>query len=177
MSLALFSALIGVVGLACDVAVQIAWVRLSTGSRLRSVYAGFLAGAAAVCVAQAAAGPRSEPGVLAGDLAANLVIYAFLGYGYFHFFNLGETGRRVRLVRELYGAPEGLTLEELLSRYDSRQIVAVRLARLLGSRQIILEDGRYRLGRPTMARISGVIVFLKKAILGRSSEFESGDAK
>ena len=170
MSFAL--ALLPVVGLACDVAVQIAWLRLSNGgSLLRSIGAGFLAGAAAVCAASAAAGLR------AGDLAANLVIYALLGYGYFHFLNLGETGRRVRLLRELHDAPDGLTREQLLARFNAQEVVARRLARLLNNRQIVLEDGRYRLGRPEVARISGVILFLKKAILGRGSEFESGGAK
>jgi len=175
---ALFAAFFPILGLACNVAVQIAWLRsFRNASLLRSIYAGFAAGAAAVCAAQAAARGPAEFGVFAGDLAANLVIFALLGYGYFHFINLGETGRRARLLRELYDSPGGLTLDELLSRYNSKQIVAMRLARLLNNRQIVLEDGRYRLGRPAMARISGLILFLKKAILGRGSEFESGGGK
>ena len=159
----LLGALLPIFGLACNVFFQTAWMRLSgRASLLRSVYIGFLAGAAGVCAAQ----------VFFGNLAANLATYAFLSYGYFHFVNLGETGRRIRLLRELYETPDGLTLGQLLSRYNTKEIVALRLARLINNGQVILENGRYRTGRPMMASIARVIVLLKKIILGRRSEFE-----
>lgn len=173
MDRGLFDALIPVIGLAGNAVSQISFLRLSRRTPLlRSIYAGFAAGAAVVCVAQAAARGGAGPLAFAGELLANLVIYAMLGYGYFHFINLGETGRRARLLRELYDSPEGLTLAQLLSRYGSKQMLAMRLARLTGNGQIVLEDGRYRLGRPTVATMGRIILFLKKAILGRSSEFE-----
>lgn len=165
-----------VVGLICNIAIQIAWLRFSSRpSILRSIYAGFLAGMAAVFAVHAAA-PGSSPAGLAADLLANLVIYGLLGYCYFHFSNLGETGRRTRLMRELYESPEGLTLEQILGRYGAEEVVARRLSRLMSSGQVVLENGRYRIGRPVMALISGILVLLKKIILGRDSEFAAAEA-
>jgi hypothetical protein len=166
--------IIPVLGLACNVVFQVIWLRLSGRvSLLRSIYAGFLFGVAAVCASEwmmrRGMGTRGD---FAGDLLANLVIYALLGYGYFHFVNLGETARRVRLMRELYDAPEGLTASQILLRYNAKEIIATRIARLVRNGQIMLEDGRYRLGSPAFALISSAIALMKKAILGRSSEFE-----
>ncbi len=170
---AVINVLIPIGGLACNVFVQVASLRLAVRpSLLRSIYRGFGVGAGGVCAAQwLAHGPRG----FAWDLAANLVIYGILGYCYFHFLNLGETGRRVRLVRELHDSPDGLTLEEIVSRYNGAQIVSMRLRRLLENGKIVEKDGRYRLGRLTMARIATLIMHLKMAILGRRSEFELGE--
>lgn len=162
------------VGLLANVVFQTAWVRLRRQtSVLRSVYAGFLFGAALICgLEPGARGAPATAAELAGGLLVNLVIYGLLSYDYFHFINLGVTGRRVRLVRELYEAPEGLTLEEILDRYNAKEMVQNRLGRLMRSGQVVLEDGRYRLGSPVMAYISRVILAMKKIVLGRGSEFE-----
>lgn len=163
------NALIPVLGLACNAAASVAGTRWGGLSLLRAIYAGFLAGEAAVVAAHAVAGFPAGAGGLAADLASA----AFLGYAYFHFVNLGETGRRVRLLRELDAAPDGLTIDELLARYDARRIVDARLGRLLRSGQLVLADGRYRTGRPVMAWMSAAIVFAKKLVLGRASEFDA----
>lgn len=174
MENAALNAGIPVIGLACNVIFQIACVRFfQRGRLLRSIYSGFLAGSAAVCAAQVVADRGAGLSTFSGDVIANLVIHATLGYCYFHFINLSETGRRARLLRELYESQDGLTLDELLSRYSSREMLRVRLDRLRNNGQILLEGGRYRLGTPTVAWMDGAILWLKRAILGRSSEFES----
>lgn len=163
------------VGLFGNFAVQVAWMRLfKCPSLLHSVYGGFFAGGAAVLALQAGAVGKGASGEqFTGDLAANLLIYGLLGYDYFHFINLGETGRRVRLVRELFEAPGGLTLAEITSRYDAQEMVRRRLGRLLRSGQVVLENGNYRIGSPTMAWISRLILAMKIVILGRASEFDA----
>lgn len=163
------------VGLFGNVAVQIAWMRLfRSPSLLHSVYGGFFAGAAAVLALQAGAIGKGASGEhFTGDLAANLLIYGLLGYDYFHFINLGETGRRVRLVRELFEAPGGLTLEEIRLRYNASEMVRRRLGRLVRSGQVVLENGNYRIGSPVMASISRFIRAMKIMILGRASEFDA----
>jgi len=58
-----------------------------------------------------------------------------------------ETSIRMRLVREIKaGGPTGISLQELLSKYNPQTIVQVRLKRLLGSGDIVEKDGRYQIG-------------------------------
>ncbi|NIP99144.1 MAG: hypothetical protein GWM98_01035, partial [Nitrospinaceae bacterium] len=92
-----------------------------------------------------------------GNLATNLLIFAALGYCYFHFVNLGETARRIRIVRELEESPDGLTLPQLLERYNARMILRVRVRRLVDNGQLILREGRYFIGNPTLLLISRTI--------------------
>jgi len=107
-----------------------------------------------------------------GYLICNALIYACLSYNYFHFVNLGETARRIRIIREIYDSPNGLTKEEILQRYNAREILGLRMGRLLSKGQIHLKEGRYFINNPTMLAISNIIIFLKKAILGKVSEFD-----
>jgi len=56
-----------------------------------------------------------------------------------------ETSVRMRLIREISrGGPKGISLQDLLGRYNSEVIVNVRLQRLIGSGDIIEKDGLYR---------------------------------
>jgi hypothetical protein len=98
--------------------------------------------------------------------------YMALGYCYFHFINLGETARRIRLVRELYESNGGLTLQDVLERYNAKDIVEVRKNRLLRNGQIIYKNGRYFIGSPVMLLISQIIVIMKLIIMGAKSEFK-----
>jgi hypothetical protein len=141
---------------------------------LKSVIVGFAAGFAGVAglewaIAVAAATPLKTFLPL---LLVNLLTYAELGYGYFHFINLGETARRIRILRELSDAPEGLTLAEILTRYNAQQIVALRLGRLIQNGQVVERDGKYYIGRPVMLLIAQSMTFLKWGILGKKSEFD-----
>jgi hypothetical protein len=102
----------------------------------------------------------------------NFLIYAALGYCYFHFINLGETARRIRILRELYEAPDGLPLEGILERYNAKHIVEMRLRRLIHNGQIVERDGRYYIGSPVMLLIARSITLLKVVILKKKSEFD-----
>jgi len=59
------------------------------------------------------------------------------------FFGPYETSIRMRLVREI-GAKGGISLKELLLRYNPEIILKIRLQRLLGSGDIIENNGRYK---------------------------------
>jgi hypothetical protein len=154
-------ALLPVAGLLLNVAVQIVFVRAGL-PLLRSVFAGFAVGLAAVLWRSGISVPS------AGDILA----YGCFGYCYFHFLNLGETARRVRLARELYESPEGLSEAELLARYSSREILAARMERLSGNGQLVSRGGRYFTGRPAMLLIARLITFLKLIVIGKKSEFD-----
>ncbi|MBI5042547.1 MAG: hypothetical protein HZC10_01655 [Nitrospirae bacterium] len=104
--------------------------------------------------------------------AANFIAYASLGYCYFHFINLGETARRIRILGEIYDSKDGLSLEEILQRYNAKEIVEKRISRLLNNGQVILKNGRYYIGNPIMLMINRIIVAMKLMLLGKRSEFD-----
>lgn len=162
-----------VLGLAACVLVQVLAFRVRRrAGLLTSLATGALGGlgAAAALTAWWWETHGASPSERLGTAAANLVLYLALTYGYFHFVNLGETARRIRLLRELVEAPGPLTRAEVLARYDGRSIVAVRLGRLLRKGQVRLEGGRYVIGRPLMLGMARLIVGLKLLVLGRRSE-------
>jgi len=55
-----------------------------------------------------------------------------------------ETSVRMRLVREMAASPGGLSIGELLQRYNTETIVNLRLRRLMGSGDIIEKNGFYQ---------------------------------
>ncbi len=129
-----------VAGLAVDVAAQVAWHRVR-GGLLKSVVAGFILGLLATLYldAWALAGFRGgDPWVL----LANGLIFCALGYGYFHFVNLGETARRIRILLEIRADGGSLSQERILLAYNARAMVDARLQRLVGKRQVMERDGR-----------------------------------
>ncbi len=156
----LLQALSPAAGLAVNCAAQVLACRLGCGL-LRSIYLGFAAGGAA-CALISGHG---------ADLLAALVTYAALGYCYFHFLNLGETARRVRLVRELAEAgPAGLTRRELLARYNAVMMVRARLDRLIKNSQVSERDGRYYAGKPGILYAAKALSAMKALLLGRGRE-------
>ncbi len=165
-----------VLGLGIHVGVQILSFRwIPRLALLKSVMLGFAAGTVWVLLFEGYLFRRHLPGPLPeffGNLATNLLIFAALGYCYFHFVNLGETARRIRIVRELEESPDGLTLPQLLERYNARMILRVRVRRLVDNGQLILREGRYFIGNPTLLLISRTIRFMKKFLLGKKSEFD-----
>jgi len=100
------------------------------------------------------------------------LIYSALSYSYLHFINLGETARRIRLLRELSMAPGGYTQQELLEHYNSKEIVGRRLGKLLGSGQVVCKEGRYYIGKPVMLFFSSIMSVMKFIVIGKWSEFD-----
>lgn len=103
---------------------------------------------------------------------ANALTYVFLSYCYFHFINLGETARRIRILRELQESINGLTMEDILARYNSEEIIERRLIRLIESSQVIVKDDHYLIGSPLVLYMAKALIFLKMVLLGKKSEFE-----
>jgi len=102
---------------------------------------------------------------------ANLFIYFVLGYCYFNFICLGETARRIRILRELYDSKDGLSLEDLLKRYNAREIIEKRIERLKNNGQVISGNEKYYIGNnQAMLLIAKIIVLLKVVISGKRSE-------
>lgn len=107
-----------------------------------------------------------------GALAASLAAYVLLAYCYvIGFFNIGESARRIRLLIELEAAAErGLTLAEVLARYNARMIVDARLQRLLAGGQIAEQGGRLFLRSRVMLGAAKALVLVKIVLLRRRTE-------
>ena len=81
-----------------------------------------------------------------GPLIFALGSYLFFGYVYFHFFNMSETARRVRILLEGSRAPT-IRASELNRSYTGRGMITVRLKRLVSLGEIREERGKYHPGR------------------------------
>jgi hypothetical protein len=152
-----------VIGLVSNVIFQVCVFRCKKrAGLLASVISGFIAGIFVLSILELLFSDRSWY-----FMPVDTIIYSALGYCYFHFINMGETARRIRILLELSVAKEGLTLAELLERYNAGEIIDKRLARLVNSGQIILKNGRYYEGKPVMKLISGLMGALKLIVLGK----------
>lgn len=138
---------------------------------LRCEYLGFAGGAASVAIISLSAliqgGDTSR--VIYHSLLGSLS-YAALGYCHFHFVNLGETARRIRLLRELDEAGGELAHDQLLARYGAREITAKRIARLLNSGQIVQREDRYFIAETTVLKIARTMRNAKLLLVGKESE-------
>ncbi len=167
--------LVPVIGFVVNVLTQLLSVRVIPGlGVLKSVFAGFTIGGLAVLSTELYlfAGQSSHGSEATAMVITNLIIYGSLGYCYFHFINLGITARRIRILRELYLSGNGLTLKQLLARYNAGDMIDTRLERLLGSGQIVLRDNKYHIDKPVMLLMSKTILAMKLIVLGKKSEFD-----
>lgn len=164
-----------ILGLSVNVTFQVIGFRIiSSLGMLRSVIMAFLIGGMIVLFSDCflfLMGEASTQEVFPIAIS-NLIIYGALGYCYFHFVNLGETARRIRILRELYDVSDGLSLGDILDRYNARDIVRLRINRLLDNGQLVYHDGRYYTGKPAMLLISKAIIATKLIILRKRSEFD-----
>ena len=159
-----------IVAFSINVATQILCIRFAMKGLLKSLLSGFAIGLLSLLLVQlisAFLGKTFLP-----NLTVNIIIYSSLGYCYFHFINLGETARRIRILRELYDSDGGLTLDVILKRYNAKKMVELRLQRLLSNGQVILKDGRLYNGKPVLLLMSKTILLMKLIILGKKSEFD-----
>lgn len=165
---------IPVIALATDVLAQVILIRHLRVGLLRSVFAGAATGLACLAVIEVYCFMAGQDAADGAALAAlNILTYGALTYCYFHFINLGETARRIRIMMEIYDSgTQGLTLDEILERYNAREIIEKRFKRLLDSGQVVLKDGHYFIGSPVMLLMSRAIQTVKIILLGKKSEFD-----
>ena len=136
------------------------------------VLAGFLglAGLVAMQVFAVLAG-QTWGSALVAMMLVDGPIYACLAYGYANFVNLGHASVRIRIYRELLDSPEGIQISELRAKYDEAGMLSTRLRRMLDAEDLAFDGAAYRINKTRLLAISNVIFALKKAVLGRRSEF------
>ena len=164
-----------IIGLTINVLVQILSFRYISNIRLlKSVFLGFaigfLSGFVLGFYVSFTLSTTAKDSI--AIFITNLIVYSALGYCYFHFLNLGETARRIRILREIHDSKEGLSMDEILEKYNAKEIVERRINRLINNNQVIYKEGRYYVGSPIMILIAKIIVTMKLILLGKKSKFE-----
>lgn len=164
-----------IIGLFINVSFQCVSFRyISNLALLKSVFLGFTVGLLGIFMLEFYAlftlSISSKDSIYI--LIVNFITYSSLGYCYFHFINLGETAQRIRIIRELYDSKDGLSTKEILERYNAKDIVEIRIKRLVNNGQIIYKEDRYYIGMPIMLLMAKIIVTMKIIVLGKRSEFD-----
>jgi len=163
--------LIPLLGLLVNAAAQIFLYRVRPDKGLlTSIFIAFAAGLFALVLCALILYGEANKKDFSAQLVSDVIIYALLSYCYFHFLNLGETARRIRILRELAEAPAGLTTGELLGRYNAREILERRISRLTKSGQIVLKNGRYYIKGRAVLLMAKILGFMKIAMLAEESE-------
>jgi hypothetical protein len=103
-------------------------------------------------------------------LIVSFIIYSVLSHWYFIFITLLETAIRTRLIIELSKSQEGLTEEELLARYDSRELIEIRIERLVRNGQIIYNGEKYYPGKPGLVLYGKFSELMNRIVPGEKQE-------
>jgi hypothetical protein len=159
-----------VVGAVLNVAAQVVLARLYPGQRLLVViviaFGIGLAGAGAMM----AHALRLE-GLTALDAVALavsvLIVYSAAGTVLFAIVNLGETSLRIRMMRMLLEAPDGISRDDLMASYDDRALVVVRLQRLADNGQARVVDDVYYSRLSILFLAAAGIRLAKRLVYGR----------
>jgi hypothetical protein len=166
--------LMATLAVAANMAGQIMAYRLlrAEGKLFKSQIAGTLLGGLVLALLLIS-GPDAS--LSADVVTADALLYAAFCYVYFHWNNMGETARRIRMLRELAAAPEGLTFEQMVQRYSAQEILERRLERLSAAGQISETDGRLVLTSRTILLSARLIALAKQIIFGGRSELDEHD--
>ncbi len=132
-----------IIGIAINVAVHITSfkyiVRLTL---LNSIIIGFISGLFSILIIESYFASLGLIDFIS-RVVFNIIVYSSLSIFYFHFINLGETGRRIRILKELYNSEGGLRMEDIISKYNSEELIRKRLNRLISNRQVFFVNQRY----------------------------------
>ena len=148
-----------------NVIAQIAAYRLIglAGRLFRSQLVGGLAGGGVLALLLVG-GPADR--FSADETTAGGLLYLTFCYVYFHWNNMGETARRIRMLRVLAAAPDGMTFDEMVARYSAREILERRLERLTTAGQIREVEGRLILNSRTVLASAQLVGLAKWIVFG-----------
>jgi len=139
-----------VIGLATYCISQILIARIAPGrSPYHSLKLGFVCGLLGVTAIAGWGVSRMAVAVQdrIGYLVLDMLTYLALAFGYFNFVNLTVASLRIRLLEEIRAAGGALPAESLKAVYNSREVVAIRLQRLVQGGHLVEKDGRLHSGR------------------------------
>ena len=114
---------------------------------------------------------RKQLSVIA--LVLDVLTYLALAFGYFNFVNVTVPSLRIRLLEEMRDAGGTLPARALMTAYDSRQLVAIRLERLVRGGHLVENDGRLHVGRLPFLITARIFDGLHGFIFGRRRKRQS----
>lgn len=159
-----------VLGLAAYCLSQILIARSIPGrSPYHSLKFGFMGGLLVVMsvsgwgVAAMAISPQDR----LGYVVLNLVTYLALAFGYFNFVNLTVASLRIRLLEEICEAGGAVSAHALKAAYNSHEVVAIRLQRLVQGGHLVEKDGRLHIGKLPFLIVARIFDGLHWFIFGR----------
>jgi len=80
---------------------------------------------------------------------------------------MGQTARRIRILTELKACPGGLSVQEILERYNSAEIIECRISRLVEHGQVLFKNGKYYIKSPFLLLVARTLIILKQALFPR----------
>jgi len=163
-------ALAPVIGLAVSGVVHVAAARLIRGRGPYPPLAlGCLAGIAATLAITLTACIREAAAVADTIALASLngVAALALAFCYFNFVNLTMASLRIRLLEEIRASGGAVSTKTLTGAYNSREVVAIRLRRLVEGGHLVEKDGRLHRGRLPFLIVARIFDGLRWFIFGR----------
>ena len=157
-----------VVGLAIDTVSHLILVRLRRWpSPYPPLVLAFVPGLVVMAAVSAWALAAMQVGIadFVGLATLNALTYGALGFGYFHFVNMGVASLRIRMLRELEDAGGALDRGRLTAGYNSTSVVALRIERLTKGEHFAVVDGLYHIGRRRRFLITARLFDLLRRIL------------
>jgi hypothetical protein len=98
-------------------------------------------------------------------LFVNFFCFFMMQGCYFLFINTVVSALRVRFLDELSKFPKGLTLEEIISYYNPKEITQNRIDKLSSARQIYVKKNRYFIKRGPILLVAKIYDCMKLIVL------------
>ena len=158
-----------VIGLAVYCTCHIALTRvLRTQSPYAALLLAFVPGLACMLATTCAALAAMQAAWTdrAAYIFLNLTTYGALGWGYFHFVNLGIASLRIRILEELLDAGGSLPASALQMLYNTDRLIDTRIQRLNHGGHLLVSEGRYRIGKTRFLVTAKVFDWLRLLIFG-----------
>jgi len=97
------------------------------------------------------------------DLLYLVLLYGVAAYVYFHFFNMSDTARRIRILVAASGE-QGTPFVSVPLGYTVRRMIENRLERLLALGELTIENGRYRIGRGVLLPPARMVAWCRRLL-------------
>jgi len=168
--IALIYPLFSVIALILNIIFQIISVRFLRVHYFKSIVFGFGIGIIFILVASFMVQFKTHFSIsiyFISILFIDIMTYSFLSYCYFAFINTSVTAIRIRLLSELNSQQEGMTIDSIIQRYNSKIIIQKRLERLKNNHQIHQIGSKYFSNPSFVSTMALIIEFMKFAVLGK----------
>lgn len=100
---------------------------------------------------------------------SNVAFFMVLGFLYFALINIGQSSLRIRVLSILTAHSDGLSPDEISEKYGNRDVVDLRLKRLLQNGQIREHNGTYFSAKPRLIYLALFFASFRRIIYGKGN--------